>query len=116
MNAVRRGKTNFSGTHPDTTTLTPELNLHLDTEIDCVKDSTPRFEIELPKGIECCCLFDGSMVRTLYLSPRQAGSGTLSRIVEDYRQDATFRKRNGSANYSCALPSKNDTPLGRHWR
>src|SRR5436189_2887096 len=114
MNAVRRGKTNFSETQPDTTMLTPELNLQLETEIDCVEDSTPRFEIELPKGIECCCLFDGSIVRTLYLSPLRAGSGTLSTRVEDYRQDAALRKRNGSANYSCPLPSKNDTPLGRH--
>jgi hypothetical protein len=82
LNAVQRGKTKFSGTQPDTAMLTPELNLQLETKIDCGDDSTPRFEIELPKGIECCCLFDGSIVKTVYLSPRQAGRGTLSRKVK----------------------------------
>ena len=41
------------------------------------------------------------------------GAPNAVKKSEDYGQDTTLRKRNGSTNYFCALPSKNDTPLER---
>jgi hypothetical protein len=59
---------------PDRTASNSEVD-----QDDCAERLTPRFEIELPKGVECCCLFDGSIVKTVYLSPRRGPHARLSR-------------------------------------
>ena len=43
------------------------------------ESQTRRFEVKLPKVLECC-LFDGSMVKAVYLSPRRDQRGTPSRF------------------------------------
>src|SRR5213075_1554753 len=91
MNTARKGKTNFAGAKQDSSMLNPELNLK-PTEIDFVESWTPRFKIELPKGVECCCLFDGSTVRTVYISPRQARRRMLSRKAKITDNTPRFEK------------------------
>jgi hypothetical protein len=80
VNAARKSKAHLSEAKPYATESPREVDQQAVTEIDCVERLTPRFEVELPKGVECCCLFDGSIVKTLYLSPRRGRRGTQSRM------------------------------------
>jgi hypothetical protein len=109
MNAARRGKTNFAGAKQHSSMLDPELNLKL-TKIDFVESLTPRFKIELPKGIECCCLFDGSIVRTVYLSPRQAGRRTLSRKAKITDKTPRFGKGTEARTIFAPYPQRMTRP------
>jgi hypothetical protein len=64
---AKRGNSDFDSIKPRTI---PGLNEGIEGDLDCAEVSTPlRFEIELPKGSSCCCMFDGSIVQTVYLSP-----------------------------------------------